>query len=211
MYLTRLPLDTERRDTMHALYAPNILHGAIEDSFPGERERRLWRIDRLSGQTYLMLLSDEQPDLTGVQRQFGYADRPWQTKDYAPLLERIVPGSLWRFRLVCNPTKSEMEGSAGQRGKVKAILKDELQRAWLIAQGGKHGFSVDANGFSIMSSEWLNFKKGKENGREVSMLQVTFEGVLTVTDRDAFVDALKCGIGRGKAYGMGMMTVIRYG
>lgn len=211
MYLTRLPLDMERRDTMRALYAPNVLHGAIENCFPGERRRRLWRIDKLNGQTYLMLLSDDQPDLTGVQRQFGYADRSWQTKDYAPLLARIVPGSIWRFRLVCNPTKSEPEDGADKRGKVKAILYEKGQRAWLMEQGGKHGFSVNANEFSVMSSEWLSFKKGREHGREVSMLQVTFEGVLTVTDGEAFIEALKGGIGRGKAYGMGLMTVIQHG
>lgn len=46
-------------------------------------------------------------------------------------------------------------------------------------------------------------------GRPVSLLSVTFEGFLTVTDADLFRCTLTEGIGRGKAYGMGMLTVVR--
>ena len=34
MYLSRIELDTKRRTTMIALASPNIIHGAIEASFP---------------------------------------------------------------------------------------------------------------------------------------------------------------------------------
>ena len=43
----------------------------------------------------------------------------------------------------------------------------------------------------------------------MTLLTVTYEGVLEVTDAAAFREALTNGIGRGKAYGMGMMTVMR--
>jgi CRISPR system Cascade subunit CasE len=39
-------------------------------------------------------------------------------------------------------------------------------------------------------------------------MSVTFEGTLTVTDAEKFVEALKSGIGREKAYGHGMMTIM---
>lgn len=210
MYLTRLALDTTRRETMRALYAPNLLHGAIESAFPGGRARRLWRIDQLRGATYLMLLSEDAPDLTGVQRQFGFDNQPWQTKDYQPLLSRIQPGSRWQFRLVCNPTRSIPTDVPGQRGRVEAICVIPRQREWLMAQGEKHGFRVEADSFDVKASEWRKFKKGRENGREVTLLQATFEGVLTVTDREAFLDVLQNGLGRGRAYGMGLMTVMRH-
>ena len=41
------------------------------------------------------------------------------------------------------------------------------------------------------------------------LLGVTYEGLLTVTDVQAFREALTNGIGRGKAYGMGLLTVMR--
>ena len=37
---------------------------------------------------------------------------------------------------------------------------------------------------------------------------VTFEGILKVTDRDAFRRSMVSGIGRAKAYGCGLLTVM---
>lgn len=207
MYLSRIALDTGRRETMRALYTPSILHGAVESSFPGNRARRLWRIDLLRGQTYLLLLSAERPDLSGVQTQFGFPGQGWETKDYQPLLEKISEGSTWRFRIACNPTQS-ISAEEGKRGKVKAISVVARQREWLIRQGTQHGFEVQENQFDVVGSEWKKFSKGNENGREIVLLKATFEGVLTVTDVPAFVEMLTSGLGRGKAYGMGMMTVM---
>ncbi len=208
MYLSRIALDTGRRETMRALYTPSMLHGAVEASFPGERARRLWRVDALRGQTYLLLLSGEKPELSGVQAQFGFPDRTWETKDYQQLLDRIQEKSQWRFRLACNPTKSVPAGE-GKRGRVEAIAIAARQREWLARQGTRHGFSVAEEGFDVVSSEWKRFSKGNEKGREVVLLQAVFEGRLTVTDADAFKRTLTQGIGRGKAYGLGMMTVMR--
>ena len=77
MYLTRIALNTRRRETIRALSSVNMIHGAIESAFPGQRKRRLWRIDMIAGVTWLMLLSETEPDLSGIQAQFGYEDRPW--------------------------------------------------------------------------------------------------------------------------------------
>lgn len=50
---------------------------------------------------------------------------------------------------------------------------------------------------------------GTENGAQVKLLGVTCEGILTVTDADGFRAALVSGMGRDKAYGMGLLTVMR--
>ena len=61
MYLSRAELDPTRRSTMIALTSPQKFHGAVENSFSGERRRRLWRLDSLNGKLYLLLLSEELP------------------------------------------------------------------------------------------------------------------------------------------------------
>ena len=48
MYLSRAELDPARRSTMIALTSPQKFHGAVENSFSGERRRRLWRLDSLN-------------------------------------------------------------------------------------------------------------------------------------------------------------------
>ena len=56
----------------------------------------------------------------------------------------------------------------------------------------------------IFSAKTLPKKQQKSR-----LLAVTYEGVLTVTDTELFCKALTEGIGRGKAYGMGLLTVAR--
>ena len=117
MYLSRIELDTKRRTTMIALASPNLIHGAIEASFPGARRRKLWRIDKLGERTYVLLLSDEEPQLAQMAKQFGVADNEklWETKDYSNLLSRIKNNSEWHFRLTANPTRS-CRTENGKRG-----------------------------------------------------------------------------------------------
>ena len=83
MYLSRVELDPIRRSTMTALAAPQKFHGAVESAFSGERRRRLWRLDRLGEKLYLLLLSEEMPDLSGVVEQFGTGAAP-ESRNYDP-------------------------------------------------------------------------------------------------------------------------------
>ena len=76
MYLSRAELDPTRRETMVALISPQKFHGAVENAFPGARRRRLWRLDQLGEKLYLLLLSEERPDLTALCAQFGTGAPP---------------------------------------------------------------------------------------------------------------------------------------
>lgn len=214
MYLSRVELDLTRRATMQALAAPQKLHGAVESAFEGERRRRLWRLDRLGGKLYLLLLSEEWPDLTGIAAQFGPAGGAGQaeTRDYTPLLQCITPNSVWQFRLTTNPTKScPNPKDVAARGTVRAHCTVEYQQQWLLQRAEKHGFALAPDGFAVTASRWLQFSKGGARRRPVTLLSVTYEGVLQVTDPQAFCQLLTQGIGRGKAYGLGLMTVMHRG
>lgn len=204
MYLSRVPLDLSKRKTQIALASPNKFHGAVEESFSGSRERNLWRIDTLRGRTYLLLLSVSKPDLSGITEQFGNLDTAAETKEYTGLLERITEGSIWHFRLVANPVHS-IKTEKG-RGKVVAHITEKYQLEWLDSQAEKKGFHLIPNTACVRESNWKIFKKRNSN-QKVRLLEVTFEGILQVQNVDAFQDALLHGIGRGKAYGMGLLTI----
>ena len=81
MYLSRIELDTSRRSTMKALDMPNLIHGAVESSFPGERVRNLWRIDPLQGRLYLLLVSPTKPEPQKLAQQFGVPGQDWETRE----------------------------------------------------------------------------------------------------------------------------------
>lgn len=213
MYLTRMRLDCTKRQTIRALAAPNLFHGAIESSFQSERRRNLWRIDNLNGERYLMILSEQKPDLSQAARQFGVqsqTDEPaWESLEYEPLFARISPGGKWRFRLVANPTVSYARTRDGERlrGEVHAHTGVYHQRKWLMDRAEKNGFVLEPDAFDVTHTQWYRFSKG---GRRIlTLLAVTYEGVLTVIDKQLFEKMLREGIGRAKAYGMGLMTLTR--
>ena len=211
MYLSRVELDEARRTTMEALVNPEKLHGAVEAAFLGERRRRLWRLDRLGGKLYLLLLSEDKPELSDFMKQFGGpCTGPAEVRDYSPLLQRVVSGEQWQFRLTANPTKScRNRQNENARGTVHAHCTVEYQKQWLLQKAEKCGFFVQPENFTVTSARWLRFFKGENRRQPVTLLSVTYEGVLEVTDAQAFCKALINGIGRGKAYGLGLMTILR--
>ena len=209
MYLSRVELDPTRRETMVALISPQKFHGAVENAFLGARRRRLWRLDQLGEKLYLLLLSEERPDLTALCAQFGTGAPP-ETRPYDPLLERVTAGSCWQFRLTANPTRSKKDSADHTaRGTLKPCYLEVEQEEWLWAQAAKHGFAVSEGLFAVTRKQTYHFKK---NGtRPVTLLAVTYEGILQVTDPEAFKALLCEGVGRGKAYGLGLMTIIHRG
>ena len=204
MYLSRIMLDSTRPKTMLALASPNLFHGAIESSVSGERTQKLWRLDSLRGERCLLILSEEKADWNSVCEQFGIAGMAAETKVYDTLLQRITENSRWQFRLRANPTIAVSQ--AEKRGKVCAHITTAYQMQWLAERAEKHGFSLKPEEYLVTENKWYSFRKGGTH--HVRMLAVTFEGLLTVTDVELFRHTLTQGIGREKAYGMGLLTVI---
>lgn len=205
MFLSRLQLDEKRRATMIALSNPAMFHGAVATAFSGGRPHILWRIDILAGKRYLMLLSEQKPTLNCAAAEFGTGE-PAEIKSYDCLLDSITVGSRWNFRLCANPTYTVFK-KGEKRGRLCAHTTNSHQRNWLLQQSEKHGFHLTEDEFDVVHSRWYNF--GKADSNKVRILSVTFEGVLQVTDAEQFKMALTDGIGRGKAYGMGLLTVMR--
>lgn len=211
MYMSRLALDAGRRETMRALQEPQILHRAVESAFPGERERRLWRIDWLGDTCWLLIVSRDEPDMGTIQRPFGFPSREKAgvSKRYAPFLNRLEKGQIWRFRLKANPVVSVAVSNrqSGERGKVHAHVTQRQQKEWLAKRANKYGFEIQPDGFDVTHTSWHRFEK--TDGEQVTLRTAVFEGWMVVSDADLLRKTLCEGIGRAKAYGCGMMTLAR--
>jgi CRISPR system Cascade subunit CasE len=202
--MSRVELDNKRLATRKALSSLNLMHGAIESAFVGERKRTLWRIDNQNDKVYLYLVSEDEPDLDVIHKQFGTNSEADPPKDYDRFLERLSVGDRWQFCLCANPVKSQMV--EGQRGKVIALAGTESQKEWLCKAASKNGFVLES--FDVINTEWKRFPKGSAR-RLVTIHMVTFAGILRVSDAAAFRKALTEGIGREKAYGCGLLTIVR--
>ena len=207
LYLSRVFLDPGKRETMRLLSSPEYLHGAVERSFFGGRQRRLWRVDVLHGNTCLMVLSPDEPDFTQMIAQYGVAGQtpPWESRLYKPFLERLKEGQLWQFRLKANPVRSVKEAEG--RGKVMAHVTPEQQKEWLQKRSESCGFALTPDSFEVVHTQWQRFQKS--HGHQVTLRTATFEGWLTIRNAVKLQRALMEGIGRAKAYGCGLLTLAR--
>lgn len=87
----------------------------------------------------------------------------------------------------------------------------DQQKKWFLDRTESNGFKiVKSQGnypkVDIVNREW-KLLRHKESGT-ARLSCVTFEGILEITDLKKFKNAMISGIGREKAYGMGLLTVI---
>ena len=215
MYLSRIALNTNRKDTMAALASPQKLHAAVESSFPPSYEktnRNLWRIDRLNNNIYLLVLSAKKPDFLHIIDQFGWpgAEQKWEAKDYTTLLGQIKEGQTWQFRLRANPVHCVIKNDdtqkqeEKQRGKIYAHVTVEQQSKWLLDRGERYGFKLNIDSFRVVQRDIKRFKR---NNVFITLSIVTYEGILEVTDAALLRSTLTNGVGRAKAYGCGLLTI----
>lgn len=210
MYLSRIPLNTRLRNTMAALASPNIIHGCVEDALDRQDSRTLWRIDKLQGNSYLLILSQEKPDLLHIATQFGDKDEPGLCKPYDKYVSSLEQGQRCLFRLTANPVRSKSRAS-GARGRLYAHVTVEQQRDWLLKRAEAAGFKLAPEAFEVVDRQWKRFYRSasKERGKQVSLSTASYEGELRITDVEAFRRVLCEGLGRARAYGCGLLTVMK--
>lgn len=222
MFLSRIQLNPARRGARTLLASPHTLHAAVLAAFPDPTPRPtgrvLWRLDTdlLNHRTLLYVVSPESPDLTHLAEQAGWPTRDdtWQVRPYSQVLARIENGQRYGFRLTANPVRSERL-PAGERGKVYGHVTASQQERWLLDREERGGFRIEdfesgsdestqERALRVRDRRTITFSRRETS---VTLRVATFEGILKVRDRDAFVRALSFGIGRAKGYGCGLMTI----
>ena len=94
-----------------------------------------------------------------------------------------------------------------ERPALQEIIRD-AGLAWFGQRAAKHGFSFEEGLVTVDSYE--QHKSTKRNGNKpISFSTLDFGGMLTVTDKQAFEEALFSGIGPSKGMGCGMLMVRR--
>jgi CRISPR system Cascade subunit CasE len=213
MYLSRVELDIRKRSTLITLSSPSKVHGLVESCFEKKepRERHLWRLDTVNGKQFLYIISVVEPNRRLLEEKVGVSGTA-QSKSYDAFLSKIQNGAVMRFRLTADPKKRAI-APKGEIGKIISYVNVDDQKEWLMRQASRCGFAVNNNAFQIVEKHMDKFSKKSENDgiRYVRFERTTFEGILTVTDADVLRKTLIKGIGREKAYGCGMLTVIPCG
>ena len=236
LFLSRLILNSRNRQVRRDLSDCHELHRTVMSAFPqaksdsaGARAQYnvLFRVDldHRTGKVALLVQSSIQPDWNNLPSDYllevhGEAENPG-CKPIDEAYQLLQPGTRLRFRLRANPTrrvsqKCSREKSSGH-GKRVELYKEEDQIAWLERKAETGGFRllgvrINPDVLNVRASPenkasgWRNHEGQK---RGLTFGSVLFEGELAITDNEKFQTALAVGIGSGKAYGFGLLSIAK--
>ncbi|MFS8882694.1 type I-E CRISPR-associated protein Cas6/Cse3/CasE [Synechococcus sp. R55.3] len=202
MYLSRLVLNERQLLVQRDLSNSHALHQRIMHGFPDQptqTPRSDWCIlYRQEPDGYTVLVQSAiQPDWSRLPK--GYVQRDPEVKTFDLTAEVLAKGKCFRFRLRANPSKRDKKTH-----KIVGFFRFADQLEWLCRQGQRHGFEVLA-AEGIPSPNIFGIKK--EIPGLVRIYTVLFQGILRVTDAEALVKAVQQGIGRGRSYGCGLLSL----
>ena len=178
----------------------DLVHAVIAATFNGNKSEAhpLWRseAERPGGARVLLQWMEDTPpnwDNALAMKNNHLIGIPCQFKqiEFAP-----PKGSRFFFRLRGNNT-----ARVERRSKTAVIPCTE----WLEKRAGMSGFEVIR--LHIANSEYSQYITKKNHRFRLS--SVLFEGLLQVIDPEKFEKAVAFGVGRGKAYGMGLLSLRR--
>jgi CRISPR system Cascade subunit CasE len=209
MFLSSLKLNTSCRDVRRDLGSVYEMHRTIMNAFRdsprivGELVRGvLWRVDhdRHADWPVLLVQSAAEPkwhqisDLSPNYFSAGSElDEAVRVKPLPPFMFRI--GQTLAFRLRGNPTIK-------RNGKRLGLSGTNAYHDWLARKAQLHGFVV-SHELVIPESE----VRAVRAGTQMCFMSCLFSGTLVVSDPQRFSEALLVGIGSGKAFGFGLLSV----
>lgn len=205
MYLSKLILN-EREGYVHReLGNAHALHQRIMQAFPDEQRlnpRQDWNVLYRHEPDSLVVLvqSDLKPDWSRLPLNY-FAEPCCEPKPLIAIAGTLAVGRVFQFRLKANPSKRDK-----QSGKTIGLNGRENQLAWLVRQSQLKGFTVHS--VDVVSMPDLVGRK-KTGLPPIRIQAVLFQGVLEIADVRLFEAALRCGIGRGRSYGCGLLSLAR--
>ena len=199
MYLIKVEMD--RRDARGLLADCQQMHRFVTGFFGTDRQSSqiLYRTNmvrsRLAIYIYAQNPAEHIPENCEVQQ-----------RDVTSWLDSMGMGQIWNFDLIASPSKKV--AAEGQKNSQRRILREPGDRqAWLERKAEQNGFVI----LDAQEQEQIHVsgKHGAGQGGVMHHDAYHYQGVLQITDAEAFRKALQQGIGSGKAYGFGMMMVKR--
>lgn len=129
-----------------------------------------------------------------------------QQRNVTSWLESMEIGQLWSFDLIAAPTKKvALEGKKNSQRRILRLPQERQE--WLERHAEQNGFAI----LQAQEQEQLHVsgKHKADKGGVMYHDAYHYQGILQITDGEAFRRAMQTGIGSGKAYGFGMMMVKR--
>ena len=221
MYFSRVTLKLNRLPYVMQQKMQNSGHYAIHQwlwqLFPNQEKRCfLFREERI-GKGYQYYLLSEIAPLTNHELFLV------ETKPYQP---KLTVGMKLIFSLRANPVvfkngkRSDVMMNAKYLAKQQGldneikIRQNEAAINWLIKQSESRGFSLSTTDGQQLDCTLINYTQEqfikKSNLKPITYSSVDYQGVLTVTDVDLFLNTIYQGVGKSKGFGCGLFLLKHY-
>lgn len=206
-WLTKLVLNPAHRGVRDALRDVNTMHQTLmkivcpTDFGPGSRTAAgmLYRVDQTAAGVTALLQSRMTLDPTRLPPGFAHAG----SRDLAPLLACFSDGMRIRYRIVANAMKSDKPIGHKTRGVLRPLSGADAA-AWWNRKALEVGLALESEA-AADTMKLTGFRHRDE--RKIVITATLFEGTARIDSVSAIQAAILTGIGRGRAYGCGLLSV----
>ncbi|MGI5346641.1 type I-E CRISPR-associated protein Cas6/Cse3/CasE [Streptomyces sp. CA-250714] len=207
-YLTRIHLNPRNGRVRRDLADAGQLHKTLMRLMPdhlGDSARAdsglLFRLDETDTGPVVLAQSRTTPDPGRLPDGYGQA----QVRDLTPMFHALSEGMQVRYRIAANTCKrlrpTPEEAAKGRtRGKLKALSGQEAADWW-----HRRAETAGLNLLTIQPTHLSTLRSRAEPGMAHAVNR--FDGQATVTDLQAVITAVLAGIGKGRSYGAGLLSL----
>jgi len=180
---------------------PYSLHRVVYDLFEDIRDDNEKKGSVSSG----ILYADKGGDFN-TRQILILSNRMPHEPEYGEVDTREIPPNFldyphYSFEVIVNPTKRDRKSR-----KLVAVRGDDMIREWFVRRAlGSWGFSVNVPSLQINN---INVKQFEKKGNLVTLGSATLIGNLSVNNRETFSKSFREGIGRGHAFGFGLLQIV---
>ncbi|WP_083471578.1 type I-E CRISPR-associated protein Cas6/Cse3/CasE [Kibdelosporangium phytohabitans] len=209
--LTRLVVNTACSAARKDLSDVHLMHQAITkmacppDFGPASRSAAglLYRVEQTAAGVSVLVQSRTVIDPARVTAGYAHAG----TRGLDQLLDRFDERPFVRYRIVANATKRSASPGAGLRGNLHPVVGDGAL-SWWERKAEQAGLVLGTA--ELARTLKLRGRQAK-NDRELVITASIFEGTAQVVTPDAARHAVLNGVGRGRAYGCGLLSLALLG
>ncbi|GBC61450.1 type I-E CRISPR-associated protein Cas6/Cse3/Cas E [Desulfonema ishimotonii] len=191
MYISKITTDYRKRGDVYELH--QLLWKGFADGDNARERDFLFRAERLPRkQAVILVQSVSRPCWDGVFPPSGVA-----VKSYAPVFKN---GQVFHFLIQVSASVAKSNGPGRQ--PTKKPLPWEAYTPWFRKRG-------KTDGFEVMAAEKVNdvFVSSRKKPK-LRFAGRILTGMLRISESDAFLHAYQQGIGRGRAFGFGMLSLM---
>jgi CRISPR system Cascade subunit CasE len=221
MYYSRLTLNPRNAQVRSELARPYEMHRTLSHAFEDgtfevnratdESSGVLFRVDEQPRESSLVVLVQSKiaPDWLHLSERKDARGQPYLLRpaEFKVVNLQLAAGQMLSFRLRANPTKRLGNSAGDGKGKRVGIYAEDKQLEWLQRKAESGGFRVLRAQISRDERLTDEIHPHDHETHALKLLTVQFDGVLQVIDAPSAQHTIEGGIGSGKGFGCGLLSL----